>query len=249
MAKPRRAIGHKQEYRHVVRFVAKILATGEPTIFRWEAWSLYTIRGNLCLQGYSWTRADARATDIVRRALDLLQVQRPPWLWGQREYTQDSIGTRVSFTHCLHCGTKLPEGRPKFCGGGCGDRYRAAFGIAENHARARERALASLHARRGRAEPRQCETCGSWFRSAKPVQRFCSRACSGGRSVAQKMNGKKHPWVNGKPNGKTGGVVANGVGRSSPIPPTPGNGSATEYARDEGTPLSSAASAPQPAPN
>lgn len=247
MAKPRRANGHKNDTRHTVRLVAKILASGEPTIFRWESWCRYTLRGTMCLQGQSWTRSDAIAADIVRKALDLLNVQRPPWLWGQREYAQDSIGTRVSFTHCLHCGTKLPEGRPKFCGGGCGDRYRQAFQTAEFHVLARARALAYLQAKRDRADPTQCETCGAWFKPAGEKQRFCSRQCSGGRSVAQKMNGKHHPWVNG--NGKTGAGAANGAAHSSPKPPTAGNGSATGDARAAITPPSSDASAPPPAPS
>src|SRR5262245_39062840 len=139
MAKPN---GH--ETRHVVRHIARVLASGQPTVFRYEAWCRYTLRGSLCLQGNSWTRSDAKAADIVRRALELLNVTRPPWLWGQREYSQDSTGTRISYSHCVQCGSKLPEGRVKFCAGRCGDLYRAAFQTAEFHAAARERALASL---------------------------------------------------------------------------------------------------------
>jgi predicted nucleic acid-binding Zn ribbon protein len=247
----KRANGHKHEMRHTVRLVAKILATGEPTIFRWESWCHYTLRGTMCLQGQSWTLADATAADIVRRALNLLNVQRPPWAWGQREYTWETSETRIGWSHCLECGARLPEGRTKFCAGSCGDRYRRAFLFEheEFRARARERALASLKTRRDRAEPIPCEVCGASFRPANAKQRFCSRQCSGGRSVAMKMNGKKHPWVNGKPNGKTGGHAANGAGHSSPIQPQPGNGSATEYASGEITPVSSDASEPRPTPS
>ena len=247
MGKPRAANGRDNNTRHTVRLVAKILATGEPTIFRWESWCRYTIRGTLCLQGVRWGRADARAADVVRRALELLNVQRPPWAWGQREYVFDSAGTRIGYSHCLQCGTKLPEGRLKFCASSCGDQYRQVFQNGALRARARERALASLKARRDAAAPQQCESCGVWFRSAKPEQRFCSRQCSGGRSVAEKMNGKHHPWVNG--NGRIGAGDASTAAHSSPIPPTNGNGSAMPNARAMVTPPSFDGSAPRPAPN
>src|SRR5262249_39582502 len=162
----------------------------------------------------------------------LLNVERPPWLWGQREYVMDSIGTRVSFSHCVQCGTKLPEGRQKFCATSCGDKYRQAFQSAEFRVRERERARAYLQAQRDRAEPIPCEACGRSFRPAKPTQRFCSRVCSGGRSMAEKMNGKAHPWLNGK----TGGNGASAVESSSPTTPTFGNGSAIETARVESMP-------------
>src|SRR5262245_11972777 len=177
-----KANGHKEETKYTVRLVAKILATGEPTVFRWESWCRYSIRGTLVLQGIRWGRADARAAEIVRRALELLNVTRPPWAWGQREYIFDSTGARIGYSHCLQCGTKLPEGRLKFCASSCGDKYRQAFQNDEFRARARSRALASLKRRRDAALPRQCEACGAWFRSAKWDQRFCSRQCSGGSS-------------------------------------------------------------------
>src|SRR5262245_15564278 len=154
----------KEEIRHMVRVVARVLATGIPTPFQWEGWVRHGLRAAMCLQGKSWPLSDATAADIIRRALILLNVTRPPWLWGQREYSQDSVGTRISFSHCIHCGTKLPEGRLKFCATSCGNRYREAFQTAEVQAAARERALAYLHRRRDAAAPRQCAACGAWFR-------------------------------------------------------------------------------------
>jgi predicted nucleic acid-binding Zn ribbon protein len=247
MAKPRRVNGPKNETRHLVKAVATVLIRGEPTLFRFEAYCRHRLRWKMCLQGMSWARSDATAADIVRRALELLNVKRPPWAWGQREYAQDSVGTRVSFTHCLHCGARLPENRPKFCGGGCGDRYRQAFQSEEFRSGERERALASLQARRDRAAAIPCEACGAWFRPANAKQRFCSRQCSGGRSVKEKMNGKRHPWVNG--NGKIGGNGANAVAPSSPTTPTPENGSAIADARAERIRPTVDASEPRPAPS
>src|SRR5262245_52270192 len=131
MPKPRSANGRNSEgrkdQRRLVSIVAKVLATGEPTVFQWAAHCRHTLRGAMCLQGKSWSTADAYAAEIVRRALELLNVERPPWAWGQREYCWDSAGTRIAWSHCLQCGTRLPEGRVKFCATSCGDRYRRAF--------------------------------------------------------------------------------------------------------------------------
>ena len=43
--------------------------------------------------------------------LDYLSIARPPWAWGQREYTWETYDTRIGWSHCLECGTRLPEGR------------------------------------------------------------------------------------------------------------------------------------------
>lgn len=231
MAKGRRANGHdRKDSRHMVRAVADVLAGGDPTPFEFEGRCRHNLRSGLCLQGTAWGRADAFAADIVRRALELLNVVRPPWLWGQREYTWDSSGTRIGYSHCLECGERLPEGRTKFCASGCGDRFRRAFQSEAFRAHECERALAYLQARRDRAEPMQCEACGAWFRSAKTGQRFCSRQCSGGRSVKEKMNGKHHPWANG--NGKIGAGDANGATGLSEKMPTPAESTAQPNARN-----------------
>lgn len=236
----------RKDRRLLVRAVADVLATGDPTPFRWEAWCRHTLRGEMCLAGKSWPLSDATAADIIRRAMDLINVQRPPWAWGQREYTWDTVGTRIGFSHCLECGAVLPEGRLKFCGGGCGDRYRRAFQCEALQAHERERALAYLQACRDRAEPKECEACGRLFKPAKAQQRFCSRQCGGGRTVKEKMNGKHHPWMNGT---KIGDGIVNGANGSSLTTPTPGNGTAAGHANNVTTPTSSKPSAPQSAPS
>ena len=245
MAKPRH--GPKQETKHLVKAVATVLIRGEPTLFRFEAYCRHRLRWHLCLAGFSWARSDATAADIVRQAMALLNVTRPPWLWGQREYTQDTVGTRVSFSHCVQCGARLPEGRLKFCASSCGDKYRAAFQTEAFRSQERERARAYLQARRDAAEPKQCETCDAWFKPAKSTQKFCSVRCAGHRSVEQKMNGKAHPWVNG--HAKTGAGGASIATHSSPSAPINGSASAISSARAAPTRPFSHASEPRTAPS
>lgn len=130
MATPRRAKGQNKQRRELVRVVSIVLGTGEPTEFRWESWCRYTIRQALCLHGNSWPVSDATAAKIVREALDKIGARRPPWSWGQIEFTWE-CGTRVEYTHCLQCGTRLPEDRPKFCSTTCGSTFRQAMHYAE----------------------------------------------------------------------------------------------------------------------
>jgi hypothetical protein len=240
MTAPRRAKSWNKERRRLVRAIAEVLIVGEPTLFRWEAWCRYKLRTGLCMQGMGWARSDATAADVVERAFDLLNVERPPWAWGQIEHTWESPGTRVEYTHCLQCGSRLPEDRMKFCGKVCGSQFRHALHVEDFHDR--ERALAYLRARRDRAEPKECQRCGTWFRPAKATQMFCSRQCSGGRSVKEKMNGHHHPW-------KTGAAAANGAGISLAKAATPDECSAPLNANIATTTPTSRASEPRPAPS
>ena len=88
---------------------------------RLRACAATRLRSAMCLGGRSWQVSDAIAADVVRSALDLIGAQRPPWLWGQREYTDDSSATRIGYSHCLKCGQRLDDGRLKFCCRECGN--------------------------------------------------------------------------------------------------------------------------------
>jgi hypothetical protein len=234
--------GHNKERRKLVRTIAGVLVQGEPSWFRWEGWCRRTLRCGLCLQGKSWQRSDAIAAEIIRRAFEWLEIKRPPWAWGQREHTWESPGTRMYFSHCLQCGSRLDEDRQKFCDSDCGSKFRQLVHTEDFHERERERARARLQSHRDSAEPKQCERCGTWFRPAKAEQKFCSRECSGGRSVAEKMNGHRHPW-------KIGGAVANGANGSSPTKPTHAECSAPLHASTATTTPTSRASEPRPGPS
>lgn len=243
----KRTNGSKGPKDPVVTRVAALLRAGDPTVFRFEADCRHGIRSSMCLAGHSWPVSDVVSQEIVREALALIGARRPPWAWGQREWTQDSKFTRVDWTHCLNCGDRLLEGHRKFCGGVCASAYRRSFEDADRRAADRARRAAARESYRIHAEYLPCEQCGRLFQPSKPTQRFCSRKCSGGRSLYKKMNGRKHPWV--KANGKIGGNGANGAAHSCPSTPTPDECSARPSARMPTTTNSSPASAPRPAPS
>jgi len=251
VAKPRRQA--KDRYtgkgrRRLVCAIAEVLRTGEPTVFAFEAVCRHTLRTSMVLGGRSWQASDVTAADLVRLALDLIGAQRPPWLWGQPQHTMDSAATSIGFTHCLNCGQRLEEQRFRFCSGWCGNRYRKEFEKSqEDIAADRVRSAAAREAYREKATSLCCEACEHAFKPSYPGQKFCSRQCSAGRSVAQKMNGKHHPWLNGK-SMKTGAAAANGAGISLETTATREECSAPADARMPITAPSSDASAPQPAP-
>ena len=130
MAKPRQANGRNSERRRIVaRGRRACCYAGSRPVFSWEGWCRCTIRSALCLQGNPWPVSDRTAAEIVRQALDLLDAERPPWLWGQIEFTWEA-GTRIEHTHCLQCGTRLPEDRLKFCSKACGSPFPICRGRA-----------------------------------------------------------------------------------------------------------------------
>jgi predicted nucleic acid-binding Zn ribbon protein len=213
----------KGPYR-IVRVVAVLLRRGEPTAFRFEASARYGLRVALVLAGHSWPISDATAAYVVKRALRLIGARRPLWYEGQREYT-DETATKIGRDRCVTCGRQLPQGREKYCSKKCGNAFRAAIVDLDKREAERARKRAHWDAIRAASERRQCERCGAEF---KPVgaQRFCSRSCSGRRSVAEKMNGKKHPWLT-----PTGDDGANNVERFSASTRTATNASARSAAK------------------
>src|SRR5687768_16158570 len=111
MAKLRRS-KDGENLRRMVAEVAAVLQKGEPTVFRFEAVCRHALRSTFCLSGRSWQFSDRIAADVVGGALEQIGAQRPPWAWGQPEYTEeDSAATRIGFTHCLNCGQRLEDER------------------------------------------------------------------------------------------------------------------------------------------
>lgn len=102
----------------VVLIVASIMATSEPSRFRFEALCRHTLRAARCLQGMPWQKADDWAAQIVSKALVSVGAQRPDWKMGQPEFTQPGIFAE-SRTRCVQCGRRLPETHHKYCGPEC----------------------------------------------------------------------------------------------------------------------------------
>lgn len=160
----------------IIAAVAHVLDHGEPTKFALEAACRSGIRSRLCLQGWPWQPADARAAAIVDEALRRIGATRPRWIEGQPEYVQFGFAA-YERTRCLQCGWTLPEGHHKFCGPRCANAFhRGAF----DNDKLKELAAGSAAWRalqRAAAKPKSCERCGATFRPLR-AQRFCSQACA-----------------------------------------------------------------------
>jgi hypothetical protein len=121
--------------------------------------------------------------------------------------------TKIERRDCIQCGRRLPENHSKFCSRICAGAYRNETLDEERREADRQRKLVRAFEYRMQATPRTCEQCRRFFKPNYPEQRFCSRVCSGSRSVAEKMNGAHHPWTNGK--GKTGATAVQHAKQSS----------------------------------
>ena len=232
----------KERRRALIDLASRVLRLGEPTVFAFEATCRHGLRSNFCLQGYPWIIAELTAAGIVDRALHRLGAKRPRWIQGQREYTSEGV-SKIERRDCIQCGRRLPENYSKFCSKKCAGAYHNEMRDEQQREADRARKLARALEYRLQGEARACERCGLEFKPGTPEQRFCSRECSGRRSVAEKMNGKahSHPWLSGK----TGVRGANGAGRSSK------QSSAPSVPSDARTPTitpSLPANAPRPEP-
>jgi hypothetical protein len=220
-----------KEYRRALTdLAAGVLRLGEPTVFAFEATCRHGLRSNLCLQSWPWIVADATADAVVQKALHRLGAKRPRWIQGQREYTSEGV-TKIERTNCIQCGNRLPENHFKFCSKKCAGAYRNETLDEERREADRARKLARAFEYRMQAEAKSCEVCERSFKPNYPEQRFCSRVCSGSRSVANKMNGKAHPWLNGK--GKIGGNAVQHAKQSSLNGDTPPASSAASDVRTD----------------
>lgn len=185
MARPKRKKKERAERLHrepIVREVARILATGTPTKFRYESACRHGLRSSFCMDGMKWDAADERARQIVTLALHRIGASlRPTWSIGQPQRD----GNREYF-YCRHCQGYMPEGNSSpWCGEQCREARRiidwkrgsAADDVAR---RAALRSVfgASAEPSSGRAE-RACKECGKAFSPSYRSQRFCSNLCVG----------------------------------------------------------------------
>lgn len=92
------------------------------TLFGLEGPLRASLRGDLCLRGWSWSDADQAARDIMASAHRIAGAERPDWYEGQPEYTIRE-GVLIERTRCVKCHKPLPEGHHKFCSRLCGDAH------------------------------------------------------------------------------------------------------------------------------
>lgn len=159
----------------LITLTAKIMGGWTFSPFQHEASCRHGLRSALCLDGAPWGTAEAEAKAIVSGALALLEVRRPTWEQGQREYV-------IAAEDCNWCGRPLDPDhiRARFCSPECG---RSALEHRNYERTAKDdlvRQAAYAMVRKGRNKPRNCLECGDEFQPFKATsdQKFCSRACS-----------------------------------------------------------------------
>jgi hypothetical protein len=127
---PRLTAGRRKA---LVERCAAILRAGEPTCFAFEATCRHSLRAGLCLNGWSWARADADAADIVAQSLRRIGAERPAWREGQPRYTQEGF-CPVERTRCAWCAKPLPAEKFLYCCTTCSQRARQVRRVRDERA-------------------------------------------------------------------------------------------------------------------
>lgn len=112
---------------------AVILRAGEPTCFAFEANCRHSLRAGLCLNGWSWARADTEAAEIVAEALRRIGARRPTWREGQPRYTQEGFSP-IERSRCIWCARGLPDDRWLYCCTTCSQRARHVRRVRDERA-------------------------------------------------------------------------------------------------------------------
>lgn len=186
MARSKRRKKARRERLHrepIVREVARLLATGHPTQWRWTSEARHGLRAAMCLKGMAWELADKRAGQIIefaRHRIGLLHY--PTWSQAQGELYQSR-----EYFFCASCGGYMRHGAPRpWCSNECFEAIRQAK-RSESSRRddaARKRAVRVILTG-GAPEPslpteRACRGCGKLFtpKHRRKDQRYCGWACS-----------------------------------------------------------------------
>jgi len=127
---PRLAAGRRKA---LVDRCAVILRAGEPTCFAFEATCRHSLRAGLCLNGWSWARADTEAAEIVAEALRRIRAKRPTWREGQPRYTQEGFSP-IERTRCAWCAKPLPAEKFLYCCTTCSQRARQVRRVRDERA-------------------------------------------------------------------------------------------------------------------
>ncbi|MER8389431.1 hypothetical protein NKH14_28760 [Mesorhizobium sp. M1380] len=159
--------------KHIISQMMDVMADWRMSPFEFEGACRSGLRSALCLDGYSWQRADDEAASIIETCLK--GHRRPTWLQGQPEGADRE--------NCLGCGQLLDTSdrqmrRVSWCSDLCrlatkirreeGDKYRGD--------RVTQRAF-YLHRKQKRGK-RPCDLCGEFFAPSEDGARFCSPRCA-----------------------------------------------------------------------
>lgn len=179
----------------IVREVARILAPGTPTLFRFESACRRGLRSAMCLKGQGWHEADDKAGRIVVLALHRIGAShRPTWNAGQREAAAAYGG--IEWRWCTTCGGTLEDRSRPWCSDECrrgywGRHYEATGGRDEAAKQAATRVVLTGGAEQpALPTEHRCRQCFKLYRPTRgPRQRYCSTACyvAAGPRVAERV--------------------------------------------------------------
>ncbi|MFI0846440.1 hypothetical protein [Mesorhizobium sp. IMUNJ 23232] len=175
---------------HIIAITAQVLATGQPSFFRYEGAARHGLRARFCLEGLGWRASDEVAADIVHVALNRIGAQRPTDAEASPLWT-DEGWQPVSYTRCKQCSKPL-EGNIteqgwhlRFCSNGCRVAYRNEH--AERTQQEYWDAMKAVGELRAISRTTNCAypECGKEFipkKAADPRKpdalRYCSPSCS-----------------------------------------------------------------------
>lgn len=177
-SKPKKVarIYHGEARSHKVSQVMDVLRDWRSSPFQNEGPVLAGIRSALCLEGYSFDRAENEASSLISAAFTHLGYARPTWDQGQR-------GHEVPRENCNWCYAPINEDMVRtdrdvnYCSSVCANsaivhrQYLAARFESKAYAMARDTIKRSEQA------PRNCSTCGTMFRPHSDDGKYCSIDC------------------------------------------------------------------------
>lgn len=167
----------------IVRAIARILATGRPTKWRWESACRRGIRAALCLQGWQWAAADDRAARVVNLALHRIDAGiRPAWRVTAPDERQ-RVGD-AEYQFCRRCKGRQEAGSSSpWCSHECwaGEREALRSGQARRDdeiAAAARAAIFGTGVARHLPRGNRCRQCSKLFTpTGSRQQPYCSYRC------------------------------------------------------------------------
>lgn len=160
----------------IVREIARILETGEPTRWRWSSACHRGLRMAMCANGLPWEIADQRAGQIVTLARHRIGLQIPSWQMAHGDAPQE-----VEYWFCQGCGGFMKANSRPYCSDECrgildSRRYRSGRDEIVQVEAVRIILTGSAERQHGYQE-RQCRHCDAIFKPVKIRQRYCGQAC------------------------------------------------------------------------
>ena len=170
----------------LVARLASFVADGEPTPFRFEGIAVAALRARWCLAGWPFDKADTVARETMAAVYRRIQLRRPTWSEGQRDYALSPVDA------CRACGGPLGiaslAARHGFCCDLCMIRHHSNRDSSEVRWQSRTAHAVGYLIRREAIPERECAGCGEVFQPSHYFVMSCSPEC------AHEARRKRAPW-------------------------------------------------------